>query len=96
MVHSDGLRMPLPEQRKIGKTMSKSMVSMRSTGAIIRSQERRQFYCQFKYLAVIVTGRSTKLSKPQVFGQFRDKVQVADDFDQELPDSFWLDKDETK
>ena len=33
-----------------------------------------------------VTARGDK----RVFGQFRGKVHLADDFDAELPDAFWL------
>ena len=33
-----------------------------------------------------VTARGDK----RVFGQFRGKVVLADDFDAELPDAFWL------
>lgn len=31
--------------------------------------------------------------KKRVFGQFRGKIEMSDDFDNELPDDFWLGKD---
>jgi hypothetical protein len=31
--------------------------------------------------------------KKRVFGQFRGKIGMSDDFDNELPDDFWLGKD---
>jgi len=44
---------------------------------------------------VIVLLESPDTTKPQkrVFGQFRDKVHLSDDFDAELPDAFWLGQD---
>ncbi len=29
-------------------------------------------------------------SKPITFGLFKGKIQISDDFDEPLPDSFWL------
>jgi hypothetical protein len=31
--------------------------------------------------------------KKRVFGQFRDKITIAEDFDDELPAEFWLGND---
>jgi antitoxin (DNA-binding transcriptional repressor) of toxin-antitoxin stability system len=31
-----------------------------------------------------------ELPKKRQFGQFRGQIEIADDFDEPLPDSFWL------
>lgn len=35
-----------------------------------------------------------KSKKPRVFGQHRGLISMSDDFDESLPDSFWLGNDE--
>ena len=44
---------------------------------------------------VVVSGEPVQQiqAKPRVFGQFRGKMHIADDFNAELPDEFWLGKD---
>ncbi|WP_020561550.1 hypothetical protein [Methylosarcina fibrata] len=45
---------------------------------------------------VIVLLEDAAESQPQqkrVFGQFRGKIKISEDFDNELPDDFWLGKD---
>ena len=45
-----------------------------------------------KVIVLLETSTISKAEK-RVFGQFRDKIQVADDFNAELPDTFWLGKE---
>jgi GTP1/Obg family GTP-binding protein len=48
------------------------------------------------YMKRIEAQRSEDAAKPQrkqLFGRYRGQVYMADDFDAELPDSFWLGDD---
>jgi hypothetical protein len=36
---------------------------------------------------------ASPVSKKRVFGQFREQLSIADDFDDELPINFWLGDD---
>ncbi len=42
---------------------------------------------------VLLESAETAKAEKRVFGQFRGKVHMADDFDAELPEEFWLGKD---
>jgi hypothetical protein len=42
---------------------------------------------------VLLESEETAKEKKRVFGQFSGKVHIADDFDAELPEAFWLSKD---
>jgi hypothetical protein len=33
---------------------------------------------------------ATALKKPRVFGQYQGRIRMSEDFDDPLPDSFWL------
>lgn len=39
---------------------------------------------------VIYDETATPVTKKRVFGQYRDKITIAETFDDELPMSFWL------
>lgn len=39
-------------------------------------------------------GDETQAQKPRRFGQFRGQIQMRDDFDEPLPDEFWLGESE--
>ena len=42
---------------------------------------------------VMYENKVSELPKKRVFGQFRDKIKIAEDFDDELPIEFWLGND---
>ena len=39
---------------------------------------------------VIYEDEAAQPTKPITFGLFKGKIQISDDFDEPLPDSFWL------
>jgi hypothetical protein len=39
---------------------------------------------------VMYEDEAAQLSKPITFGLFKGKIKIIDDFDETLPDSFWL------
>jgi hypothetical protein len=39
---------------------------------------------------VMYENNNPPVAKKRLFGQFRDKIKIADDFDDELPLEFWL------
>jgi hypothetical protein len=47
---------------------------------------------QVKVIVLLEAAEPAKVKK-RTFGQFRGKVHMADDFNTELPDEFWLGKD---
>ncbi len=42
---------------------------------------------------VLLEPSETTREKQRVFGQFRGKIHMADDFDAELPEEYWLGRD---
>lgn len=46
-----------------------------------------------KVIVLLEDDADTQPPKKRVFGQFRGKIEMTDDFDNELPDDFWLGKD---
>jgi hypothetical protein len=49
------------------------------------------------YITHLQRNSDTKINKnkkPRVFGQHRGLITMSDDFDETLPDSFWLGNDE--
>lgn len=46
-----------------------------------------------KVIVLLEDDTDTQPPKKRVFGQFRGKIEMTDDFDNELPDDFWLGKD---
>lgn len=46
-----------------------------------------------KVIVLLEDTASPPLPKKRVFGQFRGKIEMSDDFNGELPDDFWLGKD---
>ena len=51
-------------------------------------------YLQQQKSATKATGLIKKNKKPRIFGQHRGLVTMDDDFNDSLPDSFWLGNDE--
>lgn len=43
-----------------------------------------------KARVVVMFEGELRSTKPRVFGQFRGSVKMAEDFDEPLPDAFWL------
>ena len=39
---------------------------------------------------IVMYEQSNFPAKKRIFGQFRDQIKIADDFDEELPVDFWL------
>lgn len=48
-----------------------------------------------KAKVIVLLDETTDMPAPQqrVFGQFRGKIKINEDFDHELPEAFWLGKD---
>jgi hypothetical protein len=46
-----------------------------------------------KVIVLLEDASDIQPPKKRVFGQFRGKIEMSDDFDNELPDDFWLGKD---
>ena len=46
-----------------------------------------------KVIVLLEETAETQPPRKRVFGQFRGKIKINDDFDCELPDEFWLGKD---
>lgn len=43
-----------------------------------------------KARVIIMYEESEKQKKPIILGLFKDKIKISDDFNEPLPDSFWL------
>lgn len=43
---------------------------------------------------IIMYEAETTIAPPRVFGQFKSQIQIQADFDDALPDQFWLDSNE--
>ncbi|WP_031435663.1 hypothetical protein [Methylomarinum vadi] len=46
--------------------------------------------CQRVKVIVLLEEPKADVKKKRRFGQFRGQIKIADDFDAELPDEFWL------
>ena len=46
-----------------------------------------------KVIVLLEDATEAQPQKRRVFGQFRGKIEMSDDFDNELPNDFWLGKD---
>lgn len=46
-----------------------------------------------KVIVLLEDAADTQPAAKRVFGQFRGKIKINEDFDNELPDEFWLGKD---
>lgn len=46
-----------------------------------------------KVLVLLEDVTEPQPKKKRVFGQFRSKIKISEDYDNELPDDFWLGKD---
>jgi hypothetical protein len=46
-----------------------------------------------KVIVLLEDTTEPQQSQKRVFGQFRGKIKVSDDFDNELPEDFWMGKD---
>jgi hypothetical protein len=42
-------------------------------------------------IIILYENNTIPLPKKRIFGQFRNKIKIAEDFDDELPLEFWLD-----
>lgn len=43
-----------------------------------------------KAKVIVMYEEETTQNKPFIFGLFKGQIQISDDFDEPLPDSFWL------